>query len=318
MSAEEIHKHKPKDIKPQGMGSGLDADKVDGLHASDIGGGAPHNILSATHSDALVDAVIRGDIIIGNSTPKWSRLPIGLNGKVLRSDGVDPSWAFLQAADIPDLPASKITSEILAAARGGLGKSLLPTWTNDYILVYKTATDNFVMEAKPSGGGQPADWVVLADWVASANCDYVDFTGLDINSHRAYMLFFKFKNQASGGCEYNIFVEADYTEGNYCRQMFIVDGSSLFYGRADTVARFAGADNSGNNASGFLHIQCDVDGILRADTLNSDRPHATLRNRFATIVKDNSVSNITQIRIAATAPNGIGAGSRIVLCKVKA
>lgn len=35
-------KHKPKDIKPQGAGSGLDADKVDGLHASEIGGGGPH------------------------------------------------------------------------------------------------------------------------------------------------------------------------------------------------------------------------------------------------------------------------------------
>lgn len=31
-------KHKPKDIKPQGAGSGLDADTVDGLHASEIGG----------------------------------------------------------------------------------------------------------------------------------------------------------------------------------------------------------------------------------------------------------------------------------------
>jgi len=37
--ADEIHKHKPKDIKPQGSGSTLDADKVDGLHASEIGGG---------------------------------------------------------------------------------------------------------------------------------------------------------------------------------------------------------------------------------------------------------------------------------------
>lgn len=44
MSAEEFHKHKPKDIKPQGADSGFDADKVDGLHAAEIGGGGgePH------------------------------------------------------------------------------------------------------------------------------------------------------------------------------------------------------------------------------------------------------------------------------------
>jgi len=39
LSAEEFHKHKPKDIQPQGVGSTLDADKVDGLHASEIGSG---------------------------------------------------------------------------------------------------------------------------------------------------------------------------------------------------------------------------------------------------------------------------------------
>ena len=37
--AEEFHKHKPKDIKPQGENSGLDADTVDGKHASELGGG---------------------------------------------------------------------------------------------------------------------------------------------------------------------------------------------------------------------------------------------------------------------------------------
>lgn len=50
MSAEAIHflrlplKHKPADISPQGEGSGLDADTVDGKHASEIGGGlTPHD-----------------------------------------------------------------------------------------------------------------------------------------------------------------------------------------------------------------------------------------------------------------------------------
>jgi len=41
-------KHKPKDIKPQGSGSGLDADKVDGLHASELGGGGPHAAIHET------------------------------------------------------------------------------------------------------------------------------------------------------------------------------------------------------------------------------------------------------------------------------
>jgi len=47
-------KHKPKDIKPQGAGSTLDADLLDGLHASEIGGGGPH---ASTHETGGIDEV---------------------------------------------------------------------------------------------------------------------------------------------------------------------------------------------------------------------------------------------------------------------
>src|SRR3989304_4019911 len=49
-------------------------------------GAAPHQILSLTHSDTLAASVIRGDLILGNATPKWSRLPVGAAGTILRSD----------------------------------------------------------------------------------------------------------------------------------------------------------------------------------------------------------------------------------------
>jgi hypothetical protein len=51
-----------------------------------------HNLLSAQHGDTLTASVVRGDLIIGNSTPKWSRLAIGAANTVLKSDGTDVSW----------------------------------------------------------------------------------------------------------------------------------------------------------------------------------------------------------------------------------
>jgi len=51
-----------------------------------------HNVLSATHGDTLTASVVRGDLIIGNSTPKWARLAIGAANTVLKSDGTDVSW----------------------------------------------------------------------------------------------------------------------------------------------------------------------------------------------------------------------------------
>jgi hypothetical protein len=59
MSAEAIHmlklplKHKPEHISPQGSGSGLDADKVDGLHASELGA---DTVVSETSFDQTANA----------------------------------------------------------------------------------------------------------------------------------------------------------------------------------------------------------------------------------------------------------------------
>lgn len=54
-----------------------------------------HNLLSATHGDTLTDTVVAGDIMIGNATPKWSRLAKGTDGYVLTIDPTThlPVWA---------------------------------------------------------------------------------------------------------------------------------------------------------------------------------------------------------------------------------
>lgn len=57
-----------------------------------VGGVAAHALLSAAHSDTLAGTVVRGDVIIGNATPKWSRLAVGAAYAVLGSDGTDVSW----------------------------------------------------------------------------------------------------------------------------------------------------------------------------------------------------------------------------------
>lgn len=59
-----------------------------------------HNILSAFHSDAVVDAVTRGSLIYGNATPAWDELVIGALSTHLESDGTDVAWqANLTMAD---------------------------------------------------------------------------------------------------------------------------------------------------------------------------------------------------------------------------
>lgn len=50
------------------------------------------------HSDTLAAAVVRGDLIVGNSTPKWARFPHGTSGQVLSTDGTDLLWTSLPSA----------------------------------------------------------------------------------------------------------------------------------------------------------------------------------------------------------------------------
>jgi len=64
----------------------------------DTPAGANHNLLSATHPDTVPASPVRGDLILANITPAWTKLPIGSTDKVLMSNGTDPSWQSLDLA----------------------------------------------------------------------------------------------------------------------------------------------------------------------------------------------------------------------------
>jgi hypothetical protein len=74
----------------------------------DAGGAGPHNLLSATHLDTTpATPPTRGSLISGQeAVTKWKELPLGANGKVLGSDGLDAKWV--------DPPAGGVTSVGLA------------------------------------------------------------------------------------------------------------------------------------------------------------------------------------------------------------
>ena len=73
-------------------GQVLTSNGTDAAWATPAAAGA-HNFLSATHTDTAAAAAVRGDVIVANSTPAWSRLAIGTNGQVLTSNGTDAAWA---------------------------------------------------------------------------------------------------------------------------------------------------------------------------------------------------------------------------------
>ena len=89
-----------------------------------------HNILSLTHLDSNPAAVVEGDLILGDKTPEWSRLPIGGVDEVLTSDGTTAAWAAPAAQTNPLLDGATHTDTVAGnVVRGDMIRgNATPKW----------------------------------------------------------------------------------------------------------------------------------------------------------------------------------------------
>jgi len=78
-----------------------------------------HNILSASHGDTLAASAVAGDIIIGNATPKWARLPKGTDGQVLTLVTGLPAWAAAGGGSNHAILSSTHTDTVAATVVAG-------------------------------------------------------------------------------------------------------------------------------------------------------------------------------------------------------
>lgn len=77
-----------------------------------VSGGLPtwasiaHNLLSATHTDTVAQAAVKGKLIVGNATPAWDGLTVGSNGQVLQADSTQTlgvKWATISTSEVENL-----------------------------------------------------------------------------------------------------------------------------------------------------------------------------------------------------------------------
>lgn len=82
---------------------------------------APHDILSASHSDAAIDAVTQGSLIVGNATPAWDELVRGVAHFLLKMNAgaTDPVWAAFDWDDIAAAAGADMVHTHDAAGEGG-------------------------------------------------------------------------------------------------------------------------------------------------------------------------------------------------------
>lgn len=109
---------------------------------------SPHDILSTIHSDSLAGTVVRGDLIVGNSTPKWARLAMGAANKLLRVNraGTDPEWGVQYGCRAYHNAAQSINDATLTALN-------LNTESYDQGSLHDTAVNNPRITIPTDGAG---------------------------------------------------------------------------------------------------------------------------------------------------------------------
>jgi len=119
-----------------------------------------HNLLSTTHGDTLADTVVRGDLMIGNSTPKWARLAKGTSGYVLKAGAddiswVDPATVFGSASFYIDCSGG--TSDTYGALSGLVNSSNTVYTTSQ--AKYVSGTLKVYLNGQLQTQGSSEDWV---------------------------------------------------------------------------------------------------------------------------------------------------------------
>lgn len=248
----------------------------------------------------------------------------GRAGKLLRinstEDGIDVSTDT--DSDIHDAVSKKHASStqfnqgVAGEINGLTEKTTLAD--DDLVLIEDSAASYAKKKSKKSnllGGAITEGWQKVTEVDVSSDCDYVDFTGLDINSDWFYKILTTIKNPTASYTYYSINVEGDYTSTNYYGQYLLGNGTSASADRGN-AAVFCSIE-SGDRFLSQVSISKDPDGYFRAFSVSSRNSGSSVKIESRAIVKTATVSNITQIRIQASETGGIGAGSKFILLRTK-
>lgn len=68
-----------------------DAASTNGIKWATPSGGSTHALLSATHTDTAAATVVRGDLVVGNSTPAWGRFAKCSTNFFIKYSSTDPA-----------------------------------------------------------------------------------------------------------------------------------------------------------------------------------------------------------------------------------
>lgn len=153
--------------------------------------------------------------------------------------------------------------------------------------------------------------VLLSTLTTTALATSVEFTGLDINTHKGYVIVVTYKNGTATAHGTSMYINGLTTATDYYRQYAGADGIELSAARINDAEIFA--VDASENAYSVINLALTPGGIAYAIANNVRGAAATIRWIDYRWTKTASVDNITSLTFTATVANGIDIGTTFML-----
>jgi len=189
----------------------------------------------------------------------------------------------------------------------GLTDTNIATPLDTQVLTYDFASGKWI-----NGTGGGASSLLAEHTVTGAAVTSVDFSGLDINTHKSYRLEIELYNPTGTSAYLYAFVNGDTVVSNYYVQSVQYDTTVA------TVSRHNGAEITTTVLGEQSKVDASIsisNGISYIVSQSMGRAASLVRSFFYCQAKVATVTNITQLTFTSSVAGGIGIGSKFRIYK---
>jgi hypothetical protein len=262
-----------------------------GVHGVGTGTIVGTTLTQTLSNKTLVSPIIQGGSVTAN---------------ISVSDGVTIDGIDISAHNSANTGVHGVGSYYIPQAplSGFLVRSFCRGWTSGKLLKGSGANTD---PTEISG------WQVVAEVTLSTNAQYVDFTGLDINTDKMYWLFINTKNTTGSSYGLYLYREGDYTASNYYSQALFARGATVSADawNAPRILTLTANDDLAAYLTIFRSLRGYMIAFSRTSYSDVTSPYIALW----TVTSTNTTTNITSLRIYSAGANPIESGSMFILCK---
>lgn len=149
---------------------------------------------------------------------------------------------------------------------------------------------------------------LLAEYeVTGSAVTSIDFSGLDINTHKSYRVEIDILNATGSNSDVSLFVNNDTTQTNYYTQVFGASATTVSAARYNSNIAISLLASTRNCMTCFVSI---ISGYYKTRTLFT-RGEASIESHTNVISKTSSITNITQLTLVSSIAKAIGIGSKV-------